>query len=105
MSILREKRKKVLRCAPHYGATFKVSQKSQVVYCEDGCDMPTLIDRAKRGSTPAVRVAEYSSLICNDNEKLLLNPPAIVNDPTDVDMSELQQKVEVNPDEEITKTE
>lgn len=105
MSILRENRKSLLRSVSHLGATFKASQKSQVIFCEDACDMPTLIDRAKRGSNPSVRVAEYSSMICNDNEKLLSNPPAIINDPTDVDMSELHQKVDVNPDEEITKTE
>lgn len=83
MSILRLKRK--LKSAPHYRAEFRQNKKNMVVFCEDACDMPTLVDRMKRGSVPETRVAQYSSMLCSEHNKLLDNPPLLIHDPTDVD--------------------
>lgn len=70
------------------------STESIIVPSEDACDLPILIDRAKRGYTPATRVCEYSSMVCSDTSELLNHPPMKINDPTDVPYDELN-KVDV----------
>ena len=67
------------------------SDESLVVLSEDATDLPILVDRMKRGYTPFTRVAEYSSMICNDTSTLLNNPPKKIFDPTDVSIQDLQQ--------------
>lgn len=101
MSVLRIKNK--IKSAPHYRADFRQNQKNLVVFCEDACDMPTLVDRMKRGSVPETKVAQYSSMICSDHAKLLDNPPVIIHDPTDVDSVDMTETHVVEKQDEETK--
>lgn len=75
------------------------STESIIVPSEDACDLPILIDRVKRGYTPATRVCEYSSMVCSDTSELLNHPPMKINDPTDVPYDELN-KVDVTPQDD-----
>ena len=88
MSILRTK----LERYPIRGTAQRFSSdESLVVLSEDATDLPILVDRMKRGNTTFTRVAEYSSMICNDTSTLLNNPPKKIFDPTDVSKQYLQQ--------------
>lgn len=93
MSILRMKFKRP-RCVG--SQIFSHSTDSIVELSEDAVDMPILVDRMKRGLTPQTRVMNYSSMLGNDTETMLSNPPKKLLDPTDVPVKELTKIVPVD---------
>lgn len=94
MSVLREK----FYNRPRQSGSAKtfIQREPIIEPSEDAADMPILVDRMKRGQTPATRVAEYSSMLCNDTRTLLDNPPKKINDPTDVPFNELTKVTPVD---------